>query len=214
MSEKRVGILGGTFDPVHNGHLAIAEGVCRTLGLAEVLLVPAPRPWMKAGLVCSGAEDRLTMIELAVAGQPGLSVSRVDIDRPGPTYSIDTIRDLRRQLGPGVDLYFIVGADTLAEMAGWREPERIFGEARVVAVARRGHLCPARLPGGHPGREALFVDATLVDVSATDIRHRVGRGQAIDGLVSPDVERFIRDHGLYRGLEADGLAQYPRRDTQ
>lgn len=202
MSERRVGMLGGTFDPVHNGHMAIAECVARTLGLAGVLLVPAPRPWMKEGCVCSSAEDRLTMIELAVAGRPGLSASRVDIDRPGPTYSIDTIRDLRRQLGPGVDLCFIVGADTLAEMADWREPERIFEEARVVAVARRGHPCPARLPAGHPGHEALFVDTPIVNVSATDIRRRVGRGQSIRDLVPPEVERFIRDHGLYGAPES------------
>ncbi len=202
MSERRVGILGGTFDPVHSGHLAIAEGVCRTLGLAGVLLVPAPRPWMKEGCVCSSAEDRLAMIKLAVAGRPGLSASRVDVDRPGPTYSIDTIRDLHRQLGPGVDLYFIVGADTLAEMADWREPERIFEEARVVAVARRGHPYPSGLPAGHPGHEALLIDAPVVDVSATDVRQRVGRGQSIDGLVPPEVERFIRDRGLYGARES------------
>jgi len=195
-------MLGGTFDPVHNGHMAIAECVARTLGLAGVLFVPAPRPWMKEGCVWTSAEDRLTMIELAVVGRPGLSVSRVDIDRPGPTYSIDTIRDLRRQLGPGIDLCFIVGADTLAEMAGWREPERIFEEATVVAVARRGHPCPARLPAGHPGREAVFIDAPVVDVSATDIRQRVGRGQSIDGLVPRGVERFIRDHRLYGAPES------------
>ena len=198
MSERRVGILGGTFDPVHNGHLAIAERVRRELGLSEVLFIPAARPWMKEGCVGAGAEDRLAMIGLAIAGRPGLRASRVDLDRPGPTYSIDTIRDLRRQLRPGAGLYFIVGADTLVETAEWREPERMFRECTVVAVARRGHPRPEQLPAVHPGRNALFVAGPEVNVSASDIRRRVGRGDPIDGMVPPEVERFIRGHGLYR----------------
>jgi len=197
MSTRSVGILGGTFDPVHNGHLAIAEHVRRELELTEVLLVPAPRPWMKEGSVRASAEDRLAMIELAIKGRPGLRASRVDVDRPGQTYSIDTVGDLARQLGPGADLYFIVGADTLGEMAEWREPERIFRECTVVAAARRGYPRPGQLPAAHPGHDALFVDGPAVDVSASDIRRRVGRGQAIEGMVPRAVERFIREHGLY-----------------
>ena len=196
--KSRVGILGGTFDPVHNGHLAIAEHVRGELDLAEVLFVPAPRPWMKEGRIRADAEDRLAMIELAIAGRPGLRASCVDLDRPGPTYSIDTIRDLRRQLDPGTTLWFIVGADTLVETAEWREPERIFRECTVVAVARRGHPRPEQLPTAHLGHDALFVDGPVVDVSATDIRERVARGEPIDGMVPAEVERFIREHGLYR----------------
>jgi len=153
---------------------------------------------MKEGCVRASAEDRFAMIELATAGRPGLRASRVDVDRPGPTYSIDTIADLRRQLGPGVGLYFIVGADTLMETAEWREPERLFRESTVVAIARRGHPLPEQLPPTHPGRCALFVDGPVIDVSASDVRQRVGRGEPIDGMVPPEVERFIRERGLYR----------------
>ena len=198
MSTRGVGVVGGTFDPVHNGHLAMAEHVLRQLGLTEVLFIPAPRPWMKEGCVWAGAEERLAMIELVISGQLGLRASRVDVDRPGPTYSIDTVRDVARQLGPGVGLYFIVGADTLVEMAEWRQPERIFQECTVVALARRGHPGPEQLPTGHPGRDAMFLEWPGVDVSASEIRRRVAHGESIDDMVPPEVERFIRERGLYR----------------
>ncbi|MBM3957070.1 MAG: nicotinate-nucleotide adenylyltransferase [Gemmatimonadetes bacterium] len=207
MKNRRVGILGGTFDPVHNGHLAIAEHVRSAIELEQVLLAPARDPWMKQGRVRGSAEDRLAMIELAVAGRPGLRASRVDLDRPGPTYTIDTIRDLNRRLGPDVALYLIVGADTLEEMADWREPERIFEGCTVVAVMRRGYPAPERLPASHPGRNALFVDGPVVDVSATEIRRRVGSGESIEGMVPPAVERFIRERGLYRGGRAEEQAR-------
>ena len=198
MSRSRVGVLGGTFDPVHNGHLAIAQLVRRELDLTEVLLVPAPRPWMKDGKVDARAQDRLAMIDLAIAGHPGLRSSRVDIDRPGPTYSIDTIRDLKRQLGSDADIHFIVGADTLKEMVDWRDDDRIFEECTVVAVARPGHPHPEQLPAEHPGRSALFVGGPLVDVSASDVRRRVRRGEPIGEMVPSEVALFIRERGLYR----------------
>ena len=198
MSERRVGVFGGTFDPVHNGHLAIAEYVRRDLALDELLFVPAARPWMKSARAYASAEDRLAMIEMAIAERAGLRVSGVDVERPGPTYTVDTIRDLRRKLGSSAVLYFVVGADTLAEIDRWRDPDAIFRECRVVAVARRGHPSPAQLPPEHPGRSALSVDGPVVDVSATEIRQRICRGEPVDSMVPPEVERFIHERGLYR----------------
>ncbi len=197
----RIGVLGGTFDPVHNGHLAVAEDVLQQFRLAQVVLVPAARPWMKEGRVRASAQDRLAMVELAVAARAWLRVSRVDIDRPGLTYSFDTLADIRATVGEGAEIHFVVGADTLTEMARWRQPERIFGECTVVAVGRPGHGGPDGLPEGHPGRKAEFITGPGVDISASDIRRRVACGESIAGMVLPEVEQYIRDHGLYRATE-------------
>jgi len=204
---QRVGILGGTFDPVHEGHLAVADFVLHALSLARVILVPAARPWMKEGEVVASPKDRLQMLELAISGRPGLEVSTVDVERPGAAYSVDTVADLKSRLDPDTELFFIVGADAAAEMDRWRDPEHLLRECTVVAVGRPG--CPLARQGG-AARRVMHLDGPDVDVSATDVRARLASGRSADGLTPPAVLDYIREHGLY----ADANRPVPRSGTE
>jgi len=190
----RLGIMGGTFDPIHHGHLVAASEVAHLFGLDEVTFVPTGQPWQKAHVAVSPAETRYPMTVIATADDPRFSVSRVDIDRTGPTYTVDTLRDLHA-LRPTADLFFITGADALGEILTWRDPQDVLELAHLVAVTRPGHDADAaHLPAG----AATVVEVPALAISSTDCRERVGRGAPITYLVPAGVERFIAKTGLYR----------------
>jgi len=196
-----IGVLGGTFDPVHTGHLLVAEEAKDQLNLAEVLFVPAGLPWLREGSPISAAEHRVHMVRLAIDDKPYFKLSTVEIERSGPSYTVDTIAELKGQLGVGDELFFILGWDCLAELPKWREPSRLIKLCRLVAVPRVGSSAPhldsleAAIPG-LAGRVVLL-DKPRVDISASEIRERVSRGLPIGHLVPEPVERYIREQGLY-----------------
>jgi nicotinate-nucleotide adenylyltransferase len=201
MAEYSVGVLGGTFDPVHMGHLIIAEELRERLGLREVLFMPAGQPWLKGGKNVSAVEHRLEMVILATASNPYLNVSTIEIERPGPTYSVDTIVELKAWLGAGARIYFIVGFDALEELHLWKDPARLVGMCQVVAVRRPGHskldlrsLEPA-IPGA--SERIMVVDVPQIEISSTDIRSRVARRLSIRYLVPEEVETYIAANRLY-----------------
>ena len=199
----RVGVLGGTFDPPHLGHLILAQEALQALGLSQVLFVPAGEPWRKAGRELSPREHRLAMVRLAAGGNPGLAVSTAEVDRPGPSYTAETLAELRQQFGPETELFFIMGADSLADFPHWHQPHRILELARM-AVAERAPLGGEGFEEGIPEElaEALrervvWLPMPLVAISASAVRERVRQGLSIRYWVSPAVEEYIHDHGLY-----------------
>lgn len=193
---RRVGVLGGTFDPVHNGHLVAAGEVAYRCELDEVVFVPAGQAYHKPDGSVSDAEDRYAMTLLATAAHPRFTVSRVDIDRAGPTYTIDTLRDLRRHYGPGAELFFIIGADTVETVLTWKAVDEVFALATFVAVNRAGHdRVNPRLPGH---ARVVTVDMPGMDVSSTACRQRVAQGAPIWYLTPAEVVRYIDRRGLYR----------------
>lgn len=192
---RRVGVMGGTFDPVHHGHLVAASEVAADLGLDEVVFVPSGRPWQKRDDQVTAPEDRYLMTVIATAADPRFSVSRVDIDRPGPTYTVDTLRDLRRDLGADVDLFFITGADALAQILSWRDSAEVVRLAHFVGVTRPGH--PLADPGLPVGSVTL-VEVPALAISSTDIRSRVGSDLPITYLVPDGVVQYIAKRALYR----------------
>lgn len=197
----RVGILGGTFDPIHIGHLAAAEEVRVRLALERVIFVPAGLPPHKLHLDVTPTEHRLKMVQLAIADNPHFTLSRVDIDRFGPSYTVDTVELLRDEYGPEAELYFIMGSDSLAELLIWHQPERLIRLCRVVALTRPGHRVDLEeldhlLPGAIARVQLL--DMPLLQISGTDLQRRVRMGLSIKYLVPPAVEAYIRQHGLYQ----------------
>lgn len=197
----KLGLLGGTFDPIHNGHLAVAEEVKDRLDLNEVLFVPAGQPWLKADTPVSPAEHRVVMVRLATAGIAYYITSTMEVEREGPSYTLDTLAEIWHRLGTGDDVYFILGWDGLSQLPRWHAPERIIRLCRLVAVPRPGATRPdlAALEGSIPGlsERVIMLDKPQVDISASDIRERVARGVSITGLVPQVVEDYIREHGLY-----------------
>lgn len=192
MSRRRIGVMGGTFDPIHIGHLAAANEVYHHFGLDELLFVPTGQPWQKSDRVVSDAEHRYRMALLATDRSP-FRVSRVDIDREGPTYTVDTLRDIHHEYGP-VDLYFIVGADALAGLPTWREPETLLGLAHMVGVTRPGHEMGVTLPP----ESVTALEIPALEISSTQCRDRAARGLPIDYLVPAAVAEYIGKHALYR----------------
>ncbi len=196
-----IGVLGGTFDPVHNGHLVVAEEVQRRLNLAEVLFVPAGQPWLKAERTILPAGHRLQMLRLALADVPHFTLSTMEIERPGPSYTVDTVTELRARLGREDELFFILGWDNLAELPQWRKPSRIIQKCYLVAVPRPGFPHPdlKALEASIPGlrRRVMLMDRPHMDISGSEIRERVARGLSVRHLVPEAVNRYIREHGLY-----------------
>jgi nicotinate-nucleotide adenylyltransferase len=186
--------MGGTFDPVHHGHLVAASEVAVLFGLDEVVFVPTGQPWQKGHREVSPAEDRYLMTVIATASNPRFSVSRVDIDRGGPTYTIDTLEDLRRQR-PGDELFFITGADALSQILSWRHSDRCFALAHFIGVTRPGFdLGAAHLPEG----TVSLVEVPALAISSSDCRERVGRGMPVWYLVPDGVVQYIEKRALYR----------------
>lgn len=194
--------MGGTFDPVHMGHLVVAEEVRYQLGLDEIIFVPAGQPWLKADRRVSPAAQRLEMVSLAIADNPLFKISTIDIDSPGPTYTVDTIDRLKGEIGVEVRIFFLIGSDALVDLPRWKEPSRLVQLCRLVAFNRPGTDLPSLgwLESVVPGvsHSITFVDVSQVDISATQIRQRAARGDSLQGLVPLTVERYILEQGLYR----------------
>lgn len=196
MAEKRrLGIMGGTFDPIHHGHLVAASEAAHRFSLDQVLFVPAGTPWQKSERAITPAEDRYLMTVIATAADPRFSVSRIDIDRQGPTYTLDTLRDLRRQYPAGTELFFITGADALASVFTWRDSDEVFTLAHFIGCTRPGHRLAD--PGLPEGRVSLM-EAPALDISSTECRDRVRAGEPIRYLVPDGVVQYINKRGLYR----------------
>jgi nicotinate-nucleotide adenylyltransferase len=200
---KRLGVMGGTFDPIHNGHLVAASEVADLFDLDEVVFVPTGQPWQKQGRYVTAAEDRYLMTVIATASNPRFSVSRVDIDRGGPTYTRDTLQDLHA-LNPDTDLYFITGADALESILSWQNVEELFSMARFVGVNRPGYV----LDGGHvmkafktlPPDALMLVEVPALAISSTDCRNRAAQNRPIWYLVPDGVVQYVAKRALYQGL--------------
>lgn len=203
VSDGRFGVLGGTFDPVHLGHLAIAAAVRAELSLEQILFVPAGLPPHKIGRSISSPEDRAAMVALAIAGEPAYELSRVELDRPGPSYTADTVERLAAERGSRPVL--ILSAESLEDLPGWHEPERILQAADLAVVPRAGFprrdeaWLRARFPG--VPLTARFLEGPELEISSSAIRRRVAEGQPVDALVPAAVIRYIADHGLYEPKE-------------
>lgn len=196
------GVFGGTFDPVHNGHLVVAEEVKERLDLGEVVFVPAGQPWLKADWPISAAEHRLGMLHLALDGKTGFRVSEMEIQRKGPSYTVDTLRALRQGAGSRDELFFILGEDNLGQLPRWREATELIKLCRLVVVPRPGSP-PVRmkeLEASLPGikERVVRLERLEIDISATDIRERVGRRLSVRHLVPEAVNRYLKANGLYR----------------
>jgi nicotinate-nucleotide adenylyltransferase len=195
-TRPRIGIMGGTFDPIHNGHLVAASEVAWVYDLDEVIFVPTGRPVFKLDKHVTNAEDRYLMTVIATAANPRFTVSRVDIDRPGITYTIDTLRDIHREY-PDAELFFITGADAVAEILKWKDADNMWGLARFVAVTRPGYSNPKAVPVPPAGKvDALEIPALAI--SSTDVRRRAWRGEPVWYLVPDGVVQYIGKHGLYQ----------------
>lgn len=200
--------MGGTFDPIHHGHLVAASEVQSRFGLDEVVFVPTGDPWQKSDRDVSAARHRYEMTVIATASNPRFTVSRVDLERGGPTYTIDTLRDLHAALdgpssgeagGAGVELFFITGADALANILTWRDADELFGLASFVGCTRPGWSSDAGAPSGIPADRVTMVEVPALAISSTDCRERTARGEPVWYLVPDGVVQYIAKHRLYQG---------------
>ncbi len=199
----RIGVMGGTFDPIHHGHLVAASEVAGRFDLDEVVFVPTGQPWQKAERQVSAAEDRYLMTVIATASNPRFTVSRVDIDRPGMTYTVDTLRDIRAERGDDVDLYFITGADALAQILTWRDAEQLFHLAHFVGCTRPGVELASPAIAQLPQDRVTLMEIPALAISSTDCRQRVGEREPIWYLVPDGIVQYIAKRGLYHRL-SDG----------
>jgi nicotinate-nucleotide adenylyltransferase len=197
----KLGILGGTFDPVHRGHLLIAEEARSELGISEIIMVPSGQPPFKSADPVTPPKHRLEMLRLAITGLEHFWVSSVEIERPGTSYTVDTIAEFQEKFRDEGELFFILGWDSLSQLAGWREPSRLISMCQLVAVARPDCTRPdlEKIEASVPGitKRVLWLDKPQIDISASSIRGKVARGEAIDHLVPKLVAEYIREHGLY-----------------
>ncbi|MBO8141865.1 MAG: nicotinate-nucleotide adenylyltransferase [Firmicutes bacterium] len=199
---RRLGVMGGTFDPIHYGHLVTAEAAAEEFDLEQVIFVPAGQPPHKPPGAVSDAGHRYLMTVLATLANPRFAVSRVDIERPGPSYTVDTLRELRRQFGSGVELYFITGADAMLQILQWKDPESLFELCHFIAATRPGYglsrlekvLGPTALR--HRDR-ILPLQVPALAISSTDIRRRVREGRSVRYLLPDAVAHYIAKSGLY-----------------
>jgi nicotinate-nucleotide adenylyltransferase len=195
---RRVGVMGGTFDPIHYGHLVTAEEAVMQFGLDEVVFVPTGNPWMKADRPVSSTEDRYLMTVVATASNPRFSVSRAEIDREGPTYTVDTLRQFADD-HPDAELYFITGADAMLEIFDWKDPDEVLSLAHFIAATRPGYdlaRFEAAARTDHP--KVSTMDIPALAISSSDIRARVHEGRAIRYLLPEGVKSYIEKQGLYR----------------
>lgn len=196
---RRIGVMGGTFDPIHHGHLVAASEVQSVFGLDEVVFVPTGRPWQKSGRGISDPEHRYLMTVIATAANPVFTVSRVDIDRPGATYTTDTLHDLADR-HPDADLFFITGADALQSILTWRDSAKLFELAHFIGVTRPGHVLDST---GVPQDRVSLIEVPAMAISSTDCRIRVGQGEPVWYLVPDGVVQYINKYALYTGGDDD-----------
>jgi nicotinate-nucleotide adenylyltransferase len=191
--------MGGTFDPIHHGHLVTAEAALWRFSLDEVVFVPTGRPWMKADRAVSPPEDRYLMTVIATASNPRFSVSRIEVDREGPTFTVQTLQELRRQAEGDIDLFFITGADAMLEILQWKDPEEVLAQAHFIAATRPGYDI-ARFEETAPSSQLniTVMPIPALAISSTDIRRRVGAGEPIRYLVPEGVQTYVEKAGLYR----------------
>ncbi len=201
----RLGVMGGTFDPVHHGHLVAASEVAARFELDRVVFVPTGQPWQKDRADVSPAEDRYLMTVVATAANPRFAVERVDIDRPGPTYTTDTLRDLAR-LQPDAELFFITGADALDAILSWKNVAELWSLAHFVGVTRPGHCLKAT---GLPSESVTLVEVPALAISSSGIRRRVREGSPIRYLVPDGVMHYIAKSGLYTAPDEPAAARLP-----
>lgn len=191
---ERIGVMGGTFDPIHHGHLVAASEVAQFFSLDEVVFVPTGEPWQKEDRRVSPSEDRYLMTVIATASNPQFSVSRVDLDRKGPTYTIDTLNDLRDRFGAQAELFFITGADALEAILGWHRSAELFTLAHFIGVTRPGHHLSDQ---GFPQGAVSLVEVPALAISSTDCRSRVQAGDPVWYLVPDGVVQYISKRHLY-----------------
>ena len=197
----KVGLFGGTFDPIHKGHLAAAAAVRDRLHLAKVLFIPAGQPWLKEGRRITPAEQRLEMVKLAIAGKPYFEASTIEIERPGATYTVDTLSEILKSMG-SVEIYVIIGMDTLKDFPRWKDPARLLKLGYLVAVPRPGYARPdtelmaVMLPDLK--ERLVMLDGPEIDISATEIRQRIAAGRTFADLVPAKVAEYIKKKGLYK----------------
>ncbi|MCQ4118808.1 nicotinate-nucleotide adenylyltransferase [Rhodococcus tibetensis] len=205
---RRLGVMGGTFDPIHHGHLVAASEVADRFGLDEVIFVPTGRPWQKQGKVVSPAEDRYLMTVIATASNPRFSVSRVDLDRRKVTYTVDTLRDLR-SFHPDAELYFITGADALASILSWQDWEELFSLAKFVGVSRPGFDLNTEHLAAHldalPEDAVTLIEIPALAISSTECRRRASRHRPVWYLVPDGVVQYISKRNLYRPPDSERL---------
>lgn len=200
-----IGIMGGTFDPVHYGHMVIAECARHEFQLDKVVFVPSGRPAHKKGHVITDADHRYRMVELAVAGNPFFEISRAEVDRPGPSYAVDTLMDFQRSYGPEAGLYFITGADAIVEILNWKRVNEVMGLCSFIAATRPGYSLPQlkrairTLPPDFQKKIFTF-EIPGIAVSSTELRQRVQAGQPVKYLLPEAVEKYIFDQKLYVDL--------------
>jgi nicotinate-nucleotide adenylyltransferase len=192
--------MGGTFDPIHQGHLVTAEEAIWHFQLDEVVFVPTGQPWMKSDRQVAPAEHRYLMTVIATASNPRFSVSRLEVDRKGPTYTVDTLQELRKQAEGDIDLFFITGADAMLEILSWKDPEEVLSQAHFIAATRPGFDL-ARFEREAPTSDSRVsvMDIPALAISSTDIRRRVQEGEPIRYLVPEGVQTYIEKFELYRG---------------
>jgi nicotinate-nucleotide adenylyltransferase len=193
---QRIGVMGGTFDPIHNGHLVAASEVQAWYDLDEVIFVPTGQPWQKSERQVSPAEDRYLMTVIATASNPRFSVSRVDIDRAKPTYTIDTLRDLRRER-PTAQLFFITGADALAQILTWHDAQQVFELAHFVGCTRPGTTIDATTLEGLPADRVTIIEVPALAISSSECRQRAAVGEPVWYLVPDGVVQYIAKRRLY-----------------
>ena len=200
------GVFGGTFDPIHVAHLAVAEAARDTFGLRRVLFIPAAQPPHKAGRPITAVDHRLAMVEAAVMGNPAFEVSRIEVDRDGPSYTVDTLAELCAA-DPGEHLALILSAESFNELPTWHEPARILGLADLIVAPRDGHdgADPELIPRQFPNSPAAiaFLDGPRIRLSASEIRQRAADGRSVRYLVPDAVAAYIGDHGLYQDQRRD-----------
>ena len=194
-----IGVLGGTFDPIHIGHLVVAEEARIKLELREILFVPAGQPWLKRDRNITPAVHRVEMVRRAIADNPHFKLCTLEVERAGPSYTVDTLTMLRKQLGSEASLFFILGRDTLAELPLWKEPQKVVQLCRLVVPPRLGSKDLKHLEKAIPGLldKVIQLDMPIIGISSSEIRQRIAQGLPIRYLVTPEVEKYIKEQNLY-----------------
>ena len=194
-----IGVLGGTFDPIHIGHLVVAEEARIKLGFSEVLFVPAGQPWRKLDRNITPAVHRVEMVRRAIADNPHFKLCTLEVERPGSSYTVDTLTMLKKQLGSEVSLFFILGRDTISELPLWKEPETVVQLCRLVVAPRLGSKDLKHLEKAIPGLldKVIQLDMPVIEISSSGIRQRIAQGLPIRYLVPPEVEKYVTGYKIY-----------------